>query len=297
MPAHTYLALALSGLAAVAACSGSDTGTAPGAQAQLSLNVASRPRSGAGVSARGVALDVTSPTPGTFTDGTNTLVLTSAQVVLRKVELERVGHDGACDNSSSPMSASTTATSGGAAAGTGAADDHSHDMGDDNGIDGNDDCEEVEVGPVLVDVPVTTSGAQHSVSVTIDAGTFDKVEFEIHKPGDGSTGDAAFLTANPGFAVISIRVEGTWNGTSFTFTSDLNAKQEVELSPPLVVAQSAPTDLTIFFDVAGWFATSGGALVDPASAVTGQPNEGLVQDNIKRSLRAFRDNDEDGAED
>lgn len=295
MPANRYLVLALSGLAAVAACSGS--GTAPGTQAQLSLNVASRPRSAAGISARGVSLDVTSPTPGTFTDGTNTLVLTSVQVVLRKVELERVGHDGACDDSSSPMSASTTATSGGAAAGTGTADDHTRDMGDDNGIDGNDDCEEVEVGPVLVDVPVTTSGAQHSVSVTIDAGTFEKVEFEIHPPGDGSTGDLAFLTANPGFAGISIRVQGTWNGTSFTFISDLNAKQEVQLSPPLVVAQSGPTDLTIFFDVSTWFATSAGTLVDPASAAKGQPNEGLVQDNIKRSLRAFRDNDEDGAED
>ena len=287
MPANTYVALALSGLVAITACSGS-AGTAPGAQAQLSLNVASRPRAGAGISARGVSLDVTSPTPGTFTDGTNTLMLTSVQVVLRKVELERVGHDGACD-ASSTVSAGATASSGGAAASTGTADD--------NGIDANDDCEEVEAGPVLVDVPVTTSGAQHSVSVTVDAGTFEKVEFEIHQPEDDSAGDSAFLTANPGFAGISIRVQGTWNGTAFTFTSDLNAKQELELSPPLVVAQSGATDLTILFDVSGWFATPGGTLVDPASAEKGQPNEGLVQDNIKRSLRAFRDNDEDGAED
>jgi hypothetical protein len=42
MPSNKYLMLALTGLAAVAACSGGDTGTAPGAQAQLSLNVASR---------------------------------------------------------------------------------------------------------------------------------------------------------------------------------------------------------------------------------------------------------------
>ncbi|HEY8106518.1 MAG TPA: hypothetical protein VIE46_10440 [Gemmatimonadales bacterium] len=294
MPANRYLALALSGLAAITACNGS-AGTAPGAQAQLSLNVASRPRAGAGSSARSVSLDVTSPTPGTFTDGTNTLVLTSVQVVLRKIELERVGHDGACA-ANSTMSASTNASSGGGAASTSTADDHGHDMGDDNGNDANDDCENVEVGPVLVDVPVTTSGAQHSVSVTVDAGTFEKVEFEIHQP-ENDTGDLAFLAANPGFAGISIRVQGTWNGTSFTFTSDLNAKQEIELSPPLVVAQSGATDLTIFFGVSGWFATSGGTLIDPASAVKGQPNEGLVQDNIKRSLRAFRDNDEDGAED
>jgi hypothetical protein len=291
MPANKCLTLALTGLAAVAACSGTDAGTAPGAQAQLSLNVASRSRAGAGMSARAVSLDVTSPTPGTFTDGTNTLVLTSVQVVLRKIELERAGHDGACTGTSSSVSASATTS-------TGSADDHGHDAGDDHGHDANDDdCENVELGPVIFDVPVTTSGAQHSVSVNVDAGTFQKVEFEIHKPEDDSSDDAAFLAANPAFAKISIRAQGTWNGTPFTFTSDLNAEQEIELSPPLVVAQSGATDLTIFFDVSGWFTTSGGMLIDPASAVKGQPNEGLVQDNIKRSLRAFRDNDEDGAED
>jgi hypothetical protein len=35
-------------------------------------------------------LDVTSPTPGTFTDGTNTLVLNKVELVLRKIELRRV---------------------------------------------------------------------------------------------------------------------------------------------------------------------------------------------------------------
>jgi hypothetical protein len=258
MHTNRYLLLALSGLAVLTACSATDAGTAPGAQAQLSLSVASRARTGAGASM--ASLDVTSPSPGTFTDGTNTLTLTSVQVVLRKIELERAGHDGAC------------------AAGT-----------------GGDSCEELEAGPVLFNVPVATVGAQHTVSVNLDAGTFEKVEFEIHKPED--TGDAAFLAANPSFAGVSIRVEGTWNGTPFTFTSDLDAEQELELSPPLVVAQSGATDLTLFFDVSSWFKTSSGTLIDPASAVKGQPNDAVVQNNIKLSLRAFEDDNEDGAED
>jgi hypothetical protein len=258
MQTNRCLALALSGLVAVAACSSGTGGTAPGTQPQLSLNVASRPKTTVGASL--ASFDVTSPSPGTFTDGTNTLVLTGVQVVLRKIELERVGHDGAC------------------AAGT-----------------SGDACEELELGPVLFNVPVATAGAQHIVSVNLDAGTFEKVEFEIHKPGD--SGDSAFLTANPSFAGVSIRVEGTWNGASFTFTSDLDAEQELELSPPLVVAQGGATDLTLLFDVSAWFKASGGTLIDPSSAVKGQPNENAVQDNIKRSFQAFEDNNEDGAED
>jgi hypothetical protein len=282
MPSIKYLALALSGLVTLAACSATD-GTAPAGQAQLSLNVASQSRSGTGASARTMSLALTSPTPGTFTDGTNTVVFTSVKVVLRKIELERVGDDGACD----ALSATVTSTV--------SADDQGDDHGDAT-VNG-EACEELEVGPLVFDVPVTTAGAQHTVSVTVEPGTFEKVEFQIHKPEDGSSDDAAFLAANPGFDKTSIKVEGTWNGAPFTFSSDLNAEQKMELSPPLVVTQSGATNLTIFFDVSTWFAASGGTLIDPSTAVKGQPNEDVVKDNIKRSLHAFRDNDEDGAED
>lgn len=275
IPTKRSLMLALGGIAALTACTGVNGGTGPGGQAQLSLNAASRARSGMGAST--ASFDVTSPSPGTFTDGTNTLVLTSVQIVLRKIELERAGDEGACAAVSVGVSA---------------------DLGADDGstADGHADaCEEVELGPVLFDVPIATAGAQHTVTVNIDGGTFEKVQFQIHKP-EGSA-DAAFLAANPGFAGVSIRVQGTWNGAAFTFTSDLDAEQEIELSPPLVVSQTGTTDLTLFFDISTWFKTSGGLLIDPSSAVSGQPNEATVQGNIRGSLRAFRDNDEDGAED
>jgi hypothetical protein len=274
IPTKRSLMLALGGLAALTACTGVNGGTAPSGQAQLSLNTASRARSGMGAST--ASFEVTSPSPGTFTDGTNTLVLTSVQMVLRKIELERVGDEGAC----AAVSVGVSAT--GADEGS-TADGHA------------DACEEVELGPVLFDVPIATAGAQHTVSVNIDGGTFEKVQFQIHKP-EGSA-DAAFLTANPGFAGVSIRVQGTWNGAAFTFTSDLTAVQGIELSPPLVVSQTGTTDLTLFFDLSSWFKTSGGLLIDPASAASGQPNEATVLANIRGSLRAFRDNDEDGAED
>ncbi len=51
-------------------------------------------------------------------------------------------------------------------------------------------------------------------------------------------------------------------------------------------------------DIGGWFLNAAKtALVDPASANTGQPNEGLVANNIQNSFDVFEDDDHDGLED
>ena len=43
-----------------------------------------------------------------------------------------------------------------------------------------------------------------------------------------------------------------------------------------------------------WFRDGSGALVEPTSANKGGLNEGLVKENIKNSIDAFEDEDEDG---
>ncbi|HEU5171764.1 MAG TPA: hypothetical protein VFU46_14545 [Gemmatimonadales bacterium] len=227
----------------------------PGSQGRVEMNLATR---AAAVASPSVAsLAVTSPSPGTFSDGSNTLVITRAQVVLREIELERAGEDGVCD-----------------------------------GL--NDDaCEELSLGPILADLPLT-AGAEQTIVVDVPAGAYDQVEFEIHKPTDDD--DPAFVAANPAFNDRSIRVEGTYNGNPFVFTSDLNIEQEIELATPLTIAESGAVDLTLFVDVSQWFQT-GGSLLDPATADLGQPNEGLVKENIKNSIEAFEDGDEDGRDD
>lgn len=58
--------------------------------------------------------------PETFTDGSNTLVISQVQLVLREIELHKAG--------------ATT------------------DCGD----GGSDDCQELEFGPVLLDLPLGT---------------------------------------------------------------------------------------------------------------------------------------------
>ena len=136
-----------------------------------------------------------------------------------------------------------------------------------------------------------------NVPATGEPGTYDAIEFEIHKPEDDDAGDAAFIAANPGFANVSVRVEGTYNGTPFVFTSDLGEDQEFELSPPLVVAGSAETELTLFIDLAAWFQTPDGGLLDPATANDGGANRNVVRDNIRNSIEAFGDDDGNGRDD
>jgi len=191
--------------------------------------------------------------------GQDTLVLTAVSVVLRKVELKRQYVPGC------PV--------------------------DGPGVDG---CHEFQAGPFMLRLPV--NGELNSI-VTIDVppGTYDEVEFEIHKPDDDTPIDQAFLDAHPDFDDVSIRVEGWFNGDWFVFTQDLNEKQEVDLDPQLVVDESPmETNLTLSLDVSTWFVDSSGGLLDPRSANKGGENEKLVEDNIEQSIDAFEDRDRNG---
>lgn len=194
--------------------------------------------------------------------GSDTLILRSLAVVLRKIELKRL-ETSSCDS-----------------------------------IATNGDCEEFESGPVLATFPLGSTNTTAAVTVIAPAGQYDKLEFEIHKTD--STGDAAFIAANPDFKNISIRVTGTFSKagsrSDFTFTSDLDASEELGFNPPLAVVDGAPANLTIRLDVSTWF-VNGGGLIDPASAGVGGPNEGIVQNNIKNSVDAFEDDNHDGRDD
>ncbi|HEY8257207.1 MAG TPA: hypothetical protein VIG08_06085 [Gemmatimonadales bacterium] len=230
-------------------------GGGPTSDPQINFNLATR---GAAASAAGASLAVLAPE--TFTDGTHTLVIDQVDLVLREIELKR--SEATVDCGDSP----------------------------------NDDaCEKLELGPVLLSLPLGTGGAARAFSVTVSPGTYDEVEFEIHAPS--SSDDAAFLQANPDFAGVSIHVAGSYDGTPFDFVSDLTAEEEIHLSPALTVAESAATELTLFVDLDSWFRDAGGLLVDPQTAADGQANESMVQDNIRRALDVFEDEDHDGQHD
>jgi hypothetical protein len=231
----------------------SDGGSGPASDAQVNLSLATR--SAAAPHAAVVA------GPETYTDGAgNTLVIDRVQVVLRELELENEAHQGACEA------------------------DASSDDGD---------CAEIELGPFLVDLPLGVGGAARTVTASVPAGTYDEVKFEIRQPDDDTAADEAFVADHPDFAHTSVKVEGSFNGTPFTFVSDLRAEFKLELSPPLVVDASGTTDLTLFADLGAWFRDGGGSLIDPALGTSAT----LVSENIARSFNAFEDENHDGSDD
>jgi hypothetical protein len=209
--------------------------------------------------APGIANAVAAPADEVFSDGANTLTISQVEVVLREIELKRVEAEN-CD--AQP-----------------------------------DSCEEFEVGPILVDLPLNGQTAQ-AVDVAIDPGTYDEIEFEIHKISNDDEEDAAFRAAHPDFAGKSIRVRGSFSGSPFTYETDLDVEQEFDLSPPLEVGESsASTNVTVRIDISQWFVDGSGTLVDPGTGNKGGVNESLIKENIKQSIEAFEDEDRDGDDD
>jgi hypothetical protein len=247
---HLSATSAALGIALLSACSDS-TGASGDSQVRFNLATGSAP---AATVAASIALAVE---PVTFTDGANTLVVEQVQVVLREIELERIGED-------------------------------------DCALPDDDSCEKLELGPILLDLPLAP-GAVGQFTVPVDTGHYDEVELEVHK-ASGSD-DAAFVATYPEFEDRSIRVSGSFNGEAFVFYSNLDLEQEIDLSPPLVVGESASAELTLFTDLDSWFRTGAGELIDPATANEGGPNEDEVKANIQGAFDAFEDGDRDGAED
>jgi hypothetical protein len=203
----------------------------------------------------------------TATSGADVLVINKAQLVFARVELQLAG--ATCNSSED--------------AGDG---DHNND----------NSCAELELAPSVVDLPVTGAIAT-ALNVTVPAGTYSAFEAKI-RPVDSKrgAGSAAFLTAHPELAGVSVRVEGTFNGKAFTYTGAPRAELESVFNPPLAVADKG-ANITINVDLANWFKTSSGVLIDPATANAGGTNATLVAANIRKSFRAFRDDDRDGRDD
>jgi len=244
----------------IGACDGSDpvAGLGDGARGAVSLSVTVPVTTGGSLAPGAALFDVVQ------NDSTNELVLTSATLVLREVELERQNESG-CD-------------------------DHV------SGAEGS--CEEFSSGPMLLPLPLDGS-VDYVVAINdVPADTYDEVEFEIHKLESDDPADMDFMNANPDFAGVSIRAEGTFNGTPFVYLSDLSQDQEYDLVPPLVVdGSSSAVNLTLSIDVTSWFVAPDGTLIDPETANKGGANERLVTENIKRSIDVYEDHDRDGHED
>ena len=144
---------------------------------------------------------------------------------------------------------------------------------------------EIAVGPVLVDLPLV-HGAQLEFAVTVPVGTYSEVDFEVHKVTMQDPPALRDVMLNR-----SIHVEGTFNGEPFTFESELDAEQELVMSPPVAIADTSATNITIRVALDAWFqSANGGGLLDPRDVA----NRSTIEEAIKVSLQAFKDDDHDG---
>ena len=201
-----------------------------------------------------------------LSDGSHELRITSAELAIREIEFEQEESTAGCDVASS----------------------------DDSGDDSSDDCHEFETGPTLLSVPLDGT-VQQQLSATVPAGTYDEIEFEIRKIGDDTQAERDFVAAHPEFDKLSIVVTGTYDGRAFRYESRVDQEQEIELAEPLVIdGDNQEIGVTLTLDIRGWFVDGSGALVDPATANDGQPNESVVTENIARSIDMFHDDDHDG---
>ena len=189
------------------------------------------------------------------------LVITRAQLVLSKSELERVGVT--CIDAME--------------------------------VD-EDSCPDLKLGPMLLDLPLDAS-TRTALTVNIPAGTYEEFEAEIDAISSENEGhqhlSAPFLAANPNFRGVSIRVEGTYNGVPFVYTTGVEADIELAFTPDMVV-DGATNNLTVHIDMSRWFLNSSGVRIDPTTANSGGANKSLVDENIKRSFDVFEDDDRDG---
>lgn len=243
----------ISGILSLAACSGDE-------KVSLSLGVPGAGNAAALTMANGLTSQSNSSGQLEISDGSNTLIVTSAELAIERIRFKGE------DNGSCPAS---------------------------DGEDENDDCENFTVGAQILALPLDGS-VETIVAADVKEGTYNRIEFKIHKLN--SSDDEGVIADRPDFEDAAIRVAGTYNGNSFVYLWREDVEQKIRLEPPLVVnSDGASVNATLSVDVVSWFA-AGGVLVDPASANEGGSNKDLVKENIKDSFRGFRDHDHDGVE-
>lgn len=216
----------------------------------------------------------------------NGIAIDRVRVAVRELKLERGedGEDAGVDGGSHSLTARASSTG----------DDHGGNGGGDDGS-GHDgeghDGDEIEFGPFLVDLSGAqlASGISQVVSREVPAGTYREIKISIG-PVTSGTGSAGTVFADlNGQSVI---VDGTVDGTAFTFASAITAqlKREGEI---VVAADGSFKNVTLSVDPAAWFVGPDGARLNPSVAA----DAAVIIANIKASIKAFDDDDHDGHDD
>lgn len=142
---------------------------------------------------------------------------------------------------------------------------------------------------LILDARVMTIGSAY-----IPVGTYDKVNFEIHKLQDNETPpDPDFVDANGRYSTVA---KGTYNGTPFIFKSDISASQKIRMTNELVVTETS-SNITLKVEPYIWFINAAGQYMDPNDPGNHNEIENNIKDNVKGNFKSFKDNDKNGIPD
>jgi hypothetical protein len=190
-----------------------------------------------------------------ITVGGHTLSLTAATITVSRAELKPAASAVCADDSEGADADRSPGGSG----------------GDQNS---GDDCGEMKIGPVTIDLPLDGSVVTVPADA-IPAGTFQELELRL-----------AF-----------IRLQGTFDGKAFDVTLSTPVKGEIQFATPLVVTAGTATSVTVTVPVATWLTNSDGSLVDPSQLNTNTTLRNAVVSRIATSFHAFEDENHDGHDD
>ncbi len=153
----------------------------------------------------------------------------------------------------------------------------------------SDDSVNFKTGPFVVKLNMNSNVNVISSSL-IPEGTYDKVKFEIHKIEDGEIAiDTAFSFGGGRYSVV---VYGKFNLVPFIYRSTKSAHQKLNFSPGVGISSATKSNITLSVQPYSWFWT-GSDYLDPMNA----SNENDIDNKIKASFKAFKDNNKDGIPD
>lgn len=157
--------------------------------------------------------------------------------------------------------------------------------------DSEEDDEEIEAGPFLVDLSgaALAGDVQKVLEADVPAGRYRKVKFKIDTLEEDETAlDASFDALREQQA--SVLIEGTVDGEAFSFAAELDVEQEFEADLGL---DAGAGNLTLNVDPTGWFTAADGSRLDPRLS----ESRAKIVENLKHSLDVVEDHDRDGDDD
>lgn len=153
----------------------------------------------------------------------------------------------------------------------------------------SDDSVNFKTGPFVVKLNLNSSVNLFTTAM-IPEGSYDKIKFEIHKLEDGEVGiDTAFSFAGGRYSVV---VYGKFNLIPFIYRSTKSAHQKLNFGTQVGVNSQTKSNITLKVQPYTWF-WNGTDYIDPMVL----SNENDIDNNIKASFKAFKDNDRNGLPD